>query len=108
MNAVPNKRTLAELAKFYNVEYLIADIGTVWVDKNFQFAADFDEARLSYYGIMFPKNSKIKNVFDPVIKSYVKSPTYLKFLKKRYGQRIIEYYKEVTKSLDDYEKNISY
>jgi glutamine transport system substrate-binding protein len=84
------------------IDFFVTDIAQTWTDKNIRLVSDFDEAKLSYYGIMYPKGSKLKKLLDPAIKSLIHSPSFLNLLKKNYGQKIVDYYREVSKSLADY------
>ena len=109
------KTVLVDYKRYQNLQYeietgkidfFVSDIVESWTNKNIQFVSDFKEAKLSYYGFMYPKDSKLKKIFDPAIISFIRTPSYLRLLKKNYGQKIVDYYREVSTHLENYKSEL--
>jgi hypothetical protein len=98
---------LYEVSEMNNVErylfegrydYYVGDISDTWITDNTQFLADFDGALLSYYGILYPKNSILKPKFDKIITYFIKTSRFYKLLKMNLGENVVDYYKDIRKS----------
>jgi ABC-type amino acid transport substrate-binding protein len=47
------------------------------------------------FGILLPKNSKLKEKIDPIIKYYVKTSRFYQLVKKYFGEDASNYFKNL-------------
>jgi hypothetical protein len=57
-------------------------------------------SKTKFLGIIFLKNSKIKEILDPTINYYLRSPGYHKLLKKILGDGVSEYISKTLKGIE--------
>ena len=91
-----NKRIVVNnYLKKGEIDFYVGDMTDVIVTERV-ILADFEEALLSEYGILYPKDSKLKRKLDKFVKYSVKSPTYYKLLVKHFGNEIAVYLKTLS------------
>ena len=76
-------------------DFFIGDISECWNNNYVIFLDDFENAELSNFGIMYPKNSQLRKELDPFLSYFLKSPRIYSLLKKHLGDGVVKYFKEI-------------
>ena len=78
------------------IDFYVGDMTDIFVIDDIEILSEFDGALLSHYGIMFPKNSILKEKLNRYIKYLAKSPIYYKIVFKHFGRNIADYFKTLS------------
>lgn len=71
-------------------DYAFGDYIDQWIYK-LKLIKSFDSYGIDRFGIIFPKNSTLKEKLDPFINYYLKSPAYIGLIKRSFGKAGIQF-----------------
>jgi hypothetical protein len=84
-------KMLIPALKSGKIDFVIADSIDGWLDEEIEIVYEIDEMP-EFLAYVYPKNSQLKEKFDPVLKYFIKSPLFYKILEKYFGAEFREYY----------------
>lgn len=76
-----------------NADYYLGDSIDSWVFQNRKVMLYLND-RITHFGFLYPKDSKLKKMFDPILKYYTKSSSFYKLLKFHFGKDLKNYYQK--------------
>jgi hypothetical protein len=75
--------------------YQIADGIVAFINENREIATELSFFQTEGYGIIYPKNTILKEQLDPAIKHFVSTKRYFDLIKEHFGEKAFEYYKDL-------------
>jgi glutamine transport system substrate-binding protein len=75
-------------------DFVFIDNVEAWGRKDVKVAADLDLQHGNGFGILFPKNSELRNKLDPYIKEFLTSKSFYNLLFKTFGKNVAVQYKK--------------
>jgi ABC-type amino acid transport substrate-binding protein len=73
-------------------DYGIIDNVSIWTKNNYEIVHEIEEQNGKGFGIMYPKNSKLRDKLDKYIQYYIRSSKFKILLTKSYGKEVRNYF----------------